>query len=371
MKQNKDLEKYFSKELFEINDLLNKIETMEYEVEYGDSHFICDIHGICEVEKDDDEGSYNIGSCCFCGTELRRVNGEWYHYSAFDDEWNLIDENYQTHGYNGFQHGEPTTEEERELFDLRKKLEKYEHIKNKSFALFGNPIKHSASPSIYKQLFNEENVIASYDLFEVDTVREIKEKLIGLDGANITYPFKEDVINILDELYDYSFLTKSVNMIKKIDGKLIGFNTDGLGFANTIKEHNQKILIIGSGSTAKVSALCLRNIAHDVTITNRSKNGRDFFIENGFDFYLNEDLPIEKYDIIVNMTSAGLNDLNFPMNKEKLIELVKLSSKGIDVIYNKTTPFLNLFKEFDKEYEDGKKMLKSQAIENMKIWYRE
>ena len=135
-------------------------------------------------------------------------------------------------------------------------------------------------------------------------------------------------------------------------------------------DDNQRILIIGAGSTAKVSAIALKENGHSIYIVNRSQKNLEFFKEYGIHTFLSKDMPIEKFDIIVNMTNAGLEDNKLPLEKDKLIELIKLSSKGIDLIYNKKTPFLALFEKYGKEYEDGKRMLLSQAIENINIFFK-
>jgi len=372
---HKDLQKYFSKELLEINKLLHEIERVKYEVEHGDSHFICDIHGICEVEKYDEEGSSDIGSCCFCGTELRRVDGEWYHYSAFDDNDLLIDKDYQTHGYNGFQHGEPTTEEERELESLKEKLNKYDFMKDKDFMLFGNPVKHSESPRIYQRLFKEKEVSATYGTKEVNTPLQIYNELKELDGANITYPFKDKVLNLVDYMDDYAENVGAINVIKRKGNKFIGYNTDGIALAKTIRETNQNILIIGAGATSKAVSLVLSDFEHNVTVVNRNsspiknKLREEYFNKFGIDFFIENKLPIQHFDIIINTTSAGLKDEEYPLSIDLLKKLISLSNRGIDVIYSKETPFMKLFKENNKEIENGKAMLVQQAIENMNIWY--
>jgi len=369
MEQNKNLEQYFSKDLFKINNLLHRIDELKTEIEYGHSHFICDIHGICEVTQQDDEDDSDIGSCFFCGTELRRVNGDWYHNTAFDDNNNLIDLTYQTHNYAGSQPGEPTTEEERELVEVQEQLAKYDHLKIKQFALLGNPVSHSRSPSIYNRLFKEAGMLHSYIAKEVNGIRDIANELKNFDGVNITYPFKEVAINLVDELSADAKEIGAINLIQRKNGKLIGFNTDGVGFANTIDKHYNKILILGAGSTAKAAALALKEDGNTVIVTNRSANSFQFFQDNGIPFYLHKDLPLEKYDLIVNMTSAGLDNDLLPMDKDILSQLIKLSSKGIDVIYNKKTPFLTLFEKCGKEYEDGSKMLLSQAEENFNVLF--
>jgi hypothetical protein len=118
---HKDLSKYFSDDLKKINRLLFAIDQAVWNVNYGEPHFLCD-NGACEVSKEyiDDD----IGNCFYCGTELIKHNGDWYHHTAFIDGV-LIDENFQTHNNYGAAFPDPKTEEEKELIKRKKALEEF------------------------------------------------------------------------------------------------------------------------------------------------------------------------------------------------------------------------------------------------------
>jgi len=110
-----------NKTLNRINEIYLKIEELEYTIEYGDTTPLCDINGICEVItwKDTDD----FGFCHYCGSEIiKDINGGWYHHSAFDENNKLIDEDYQTHENYGVTLNDPTSVEQRELFELEEEL---------------------------------------------------------------------------------------------------------------------------------------------------------------------------------------------------------------------------------------------------------
>ena len=98
----------------------------------------------------------------------------------------------------------------------------------KKYAVFGNPIAHSFSPQIYKKLFSNNNFPASYTRILTDTPQKIIHfiNVFNLSGANITFPFKQSIIPLLDSIADDAKEIQSVNTIVNQNGKLLGFNTD-------------------------------------------------------------------------------------------------------------------------------------------------
>ncbi|MEM6984183.1 MAG: shikimate dehydrogenase, partial [Pseudomonadota bacterium] len=107
------------------------------------------------------------------------------------------------------------------------------------YAVFGNPIKHSKSPSIHQQFakslgeqIDYSAILAPIDEFE-KTVATFFEQ--GGKGANVTVPFKEQAFALADELTSVAKLAGAVNTLKKRDdGTLLGDNTDGIGFVNDL-----------------------------------------------------------------------------------------------------------------------------------------
>ena len=240
------------------------------------------------------------------------------------------------------------------------------------FAVYGNPVTHSKSPLIHNYAIKELNLDADYIKIEA----EDKEFLIKsfydnkLTGANITVPFKEDAYHLCDEVIGVANEIKAVNTIIKKDNKLVGYNTDGDGFLTAIDEFKDinSALILGAGGTAKAVAIALKNSGVFVTVLNRSQQRLEFFKDNQiesfvWDEFLNNSLDINRsFDLVINTTSAGLNDEELPLDKELLENIFKRTKYAFEVIYNKETPFLSLAKSNLLEYKDGEEMLVNQAV---------
>ena len=126
----------------------------------------------------------------------------------------------------------------------------------KKFLVIGNPIKHSLSPKLHNYWIKSNNIDAIYEKKKLDedelgdAVLQIKQKKI--EGINVTVPFKKTIIPFLDELTTEAEITQSVNTLYLKDNKVVGHNTDIIGFETSIKESkfnifNKEVLILGAG----------------------------------------------------------------------------------------------------------------------------
>jgi len=170
--------------------------------------------------------------------------------------------------------------------------------KTKTVALIGDPVEHSFSPFIHNYGFESNNLNMVYINHNVKK-KDLKDAIMGIKalgyiGANITYPHKIDVINYLDEITKEAELIGAVNTIKNEDGKLKGYNTDGLGFVKSIIDsghdiRNKNVMILGAGGGARSIAVEIAsNKANSITIRNRSINkAKDIcnMLNENFDFF--------------------------------------------------------------------------------------
>lgn len=236
----------------------------------------------------------------------------------------------------------------------------------KLFAIFGNPVHHSKSPLMHNNTFKKLGFKGCYTRVLLEDGSKLKETFLSLklSGANITVPHKEAAFHACDEIRGFASKVGVVNTIVNENGKLIGYNTDADGFMFAIKEFKniKKVLILGAGGTAKALAFKFKDENFDVSILNRSQNRLLEFKESGFKTFSFNEIKIDSYDLIVNTTSAGLEDDELPAPKEILEPLLKESSYVADAIYGKMTPFLKLAKELKKEYKDGADMLLGQGV---------
>jgi shikimate dehydrogenase len=234
------------------------------------------------------------------------------------------------------------------------------------FVIFGNPVSHSKSPLMHNFAFRGLDYNGCYGRYLLEDGSKLREKFfeLGIKGANITVPHKEEAFLACDELDSFAKRVGAVNTIVKRDNKLYGYNTDALGFLKAIEEFkdSKRVLFLGAGGTAQATSTILRDAKFDITILNRSPNRLKLFQDRGFVTYTFDNFEIKEYDLIVNMTSAGLKDNSLPAPKEILEQIIPKSKACIDVIYGKETPFLKLAKEYNKSTKDGSDMLLYQGI---------
>ncbi len=236
----------------------------------------------------------------------------------------------------------------------------------KLFSIFGNPVSHSRSPLMHNSVFKNLNYNASYTRTHLEDGSKLKETFfsLGLSGANVTVPHKEDAYNACDEVRGFAKNVGVVNTLINENGKLIGYNTDADGFMYAIEEFKniKKILILGAGGTAKALASRFMQDTIQVTVINRSEGRLAYFEELGCKCYSWDSYKTTTYDLVVNTTSAGLKDEELPAPQEMINDILNHTSFVADAIYGKLTPFLQLAKEKNITYKDGADMLLGQGI---------
>jgi shikimate dehydrogenase len=234
------------------------------------------------------------------------------------------------------------------------------------FAIFGNPVSHSKSPLMHNLTFKNLGFNACYARYLLEDGEKLKETFfkLGLKGINVTVPHKEHAYDACDELDPFAQKVGAVNTIVERDGRLYGYNTDAPGFLKAISEFEdaKRVLFLGAGGTAQSTSVILKEAGYDVSILNRSSKRLERFKAEGFKTYTFENFSAQPYDLIINMTSAGLEDDYLPCPQYILAEIIPTADACIDVIYGKETPFLKLAKMYGKPTKDGSDMLLYQGI---------
>jgi shikimate dehydrogenase len=235
------------------------------------------------------------------------------------------------------------------------------------FTIFGNPVAHSKSPLMHNLTFQGLDYAGVYTRYKLVDGTELRQKFFELDikGANITVPHKQHAFDACDELDAFAQKVGSVNTIVKKEGKLFGYNTDAPGFLKAISEFKniKKVLFLGAGGTAQSTSIVLRDAGYEVTILNRSVERLERYKKEGFETFTFETFKADKtFDLVVNMTSAGLEDESLPCPVEILETVVPKARACVDVIYGKVTPFLKFAQEQNKPTKDGSDMLLYQGI---------
>jgi shikimate dehydrogenase len=236
----------------------------------------------------------------------------------------------------------------------------------KNFAIFGNPVSHSKSPLMHNLTFQGLGYDACYTRYLLEDGNTLKETFFNLQlkGVNVTVPHKEAAFHACDVLDPFAKKIGVVNTIVENEGKLYGYNTDAPGFLKAISEFKEvkTVLFFGAGGTAQSTSSLLRDEGYEVTLLNRSEARLKKYKADGFQTYTFETFEPQTYDLVINMTSAGLEDESLPAPIEILEYIIPNAHACIDVIYGKETPFLKLAKSYKKPTKDGSDMLLYQGI---------
>jgi shikimate dehydrogenase len=243
----------------------------------------------------------------------------------------------------------------------------------KLFSIFGKPVSHSKSPLIHNAVFQKYLPNYLYCRTEIENGENLRKVFfdLKLSGASVTVPYKEVAFQICDEVRGVAKQIGAVNCLHLENGKLIGYNTDVYGFLDSIEEWQKDInsvLIIGAGGTSKALTYGFLEKKYQVTILNRSEKRLKAFENLDVNLFTWDNFKPENYDLIVNVTSAGLDlklpdEVNLPAPKEILENLFSnpKTKYAVDVIYHKT-PFLKLAEKYNLKTKDGSLMLVYQGV---------
>ena len=257
----------------------------------------------------------------------------------------------------------------------------------KKYLVIGNPIGHSLSPLIHNHWMKKYRLFGSiYEKRKVEEkdlkniIKEIRDDEIT--GVNVTVPFKKLIIPFLDELHSTAKKTESVNTLFKVKNKVVGYNTDEPGFAQTMLElfsdKNSKMLtplkgknifILGAGGVTSSIIYALEHWGAKIFLSNRTKKKAEELKKKYTEIdVLDWGKRPSVCDIVINTTSIGLTnderiDINFNDcngDKNKLF---------YDLIYNpKETNFLKEARLRGNNTMNGQRMFLNQAIYAFSLW---
>ena len=250
----------------------------------------------------------------------------------------------------------------------------------KTYAVIGDPIEHSLSPTIHNAAYRELQLECTYIAYRVaqgDLVTGIESlKKIKISGFNVTIPHKIEMMNYLDNVDENCKKIGAVNTVLNDDGILRGFNTDMDGFLEPIKRKeleikNSKILLLGAGGASRaIVAGFQKENAREITIVNRTKtNGDEFSNKLGLNAASQtiEDMNSfdSNFDFIVNASSLGLKNENNIIPEKLFNEKTTI----YDIVYKPVkTDLINKAKEKNCKIIFGYEMLLGQAIRSFEIW---
>jgi shikimate dehydrogenase len=237
------------------------------------------------------------------------------------------------------------------------------------YGIIGYPLGHSFSRGFFTEKFARESIDAQYLNFEIPDVAMLSDVLRDnpeLRGLNVTLPHKQAVIPLLDEMSEEAMEIGAVNVIRVRNGKLKGFNSDIIGFTNSIKPllqpHHRKALVLGTGGASKAIRVGLNRLGIEWTYVSRSPR-------DGMVTY--EDITAEtlqEYTVIVNCSPVGM----FPkVDAAPAIPYELLSPQHLlfDCVYNpEETLFMKKGRKQGATVKNGLEMLHLQAIASWNFW---
>lgn len=238
--------------------------------------------------------------------------------------------------------------------------------------LIGKNISYSFSNSYFKQKFEDLNITdTTYQNFDIQDISEFNSILKNnpdVRGLNVTIPYKEQVIPLLDKLNSRAQKIGAVNTIKVTrKGKLVGYNTDYYGFKKSLEPHllsfHDKALILGTGGASKAVAYALKKLKIEFKYVSRSPKN-----ENTISYDMLDTALISTHKILINCSPVG----TFPNIKDcPNIPYDGITSDHIlyDLIYNpEETTFLRQGRERQATTINGLNMLILQAEKAWEIW---
>lgn len=278
----------------------------------------------------------------------------------------------------------------------------------KQVGLIGYPVAHSLSPQMHQAAFDALGIVARYSLWET-TLGMLPERIAVLRssdvlGANVTIPYKEDVVPLVDQCDPAAARIGAINTIVKRDGCLVGYNTDAPGFIRALGEdaqyacHGKRAVILGTGGAARAAAVALlENGVDELTLLGRTE-GRIQALLNHLrmlvvagethDFRSGQErattrvrpygrgailgsmeanVVLATADLVVNATSVGLKADDTGMLFD--IQLLSTQALVMDMIFNPPlTPLLRAAQAHGCRIRNGLPMLLYQGALAFELW---
>ncbi|MEI2675611.1 MAG: shikimate dehydrogenase [Chitinophagaceae bacterium] len=240
----------------------------------------------------------------------------------------------------------------------------------KLFGLIGFPLSHSFSEKFFSEKFEREDIEdCKYELYPLENIEDIRllfEVNKDLKGLNVTIPYKELVIEYLDDLDDIAQKIGAINCIKIDEIQRVGYNTDYAGFRDSLKpllkKHHTQALVLGTGGASKAVVYALQELGISTTLVSRKTGAAQLTYAD-----INKEI-IDNHTIIINCSPVGM----YPdINQCPDIPYQFINSAHIlyDLVYNPgKTMFLQHGEKQGATIKNGLEMLELQAEYAWEIW---
>ncbi len=270
--------------------------------------------------------------------------------------------------------------------------------KSQLYGIVGMPLSHSLSPLMQNAAFVAANINAVYVPFRIvpERLLEAMKSLgwAGLSGFNLTAPYKQLILPLLDEMTPEAKTVQSVNTVlcghKENRIHMRGHNTDGLGFLDSLKEaqgwqsKNKRVLLLGAGGAARSIAFSMiKDGCSQLWVANRTVKKATLLVADMQQYFghhatnnLTSRVPYIQAislrdtdqltaDLLINTTSVGTNNQSSPVSLEKL----NIQEMVVDIIYSPLeTPLLKQAKKIGLKHLNGLGMLLHQGAHTFHFW---
>src|SRR3990170_1629400 len=259
--------------------------------------------------------------------------------------------------------------------------------KTRVCGVIGDPIAHTLSPTMHNAAFNHLKLDFIFIAFRVKAA-QLENAMrgmrgLGIRGLNVTMPHKNAVIKYLDKIDPTVKFLGSANTILNDDGRLLGFNTDGVGALKALRENGveldgKKLLLLGAGGAAKAIAFSIAKEVDELAILNRAPQKAKELAEALSVTYgkkvVGEALSpsviqknLQDADILINATSVGMH----PHVSQSLVapQWLKPDLTVMDIVYNPVeTKLAKHAKAAGAHVISGVEMLLYQGAASFEIW---
>jgi len=262
--------------------------------------------------------------------------------------------------------------------------------------IIGYPLKHSLSPDFQQAALDYYRLDIHYQVWETE-VENLPSTISRLRqaenlGANVTVPYKEAVLPLIDEADDLGSLIGAVNTIVNRDGKLVGSNSDAQGFLRALREdakfepQNKHVVILGAGGAARaVSFALLREKVSSLAIANRSLARAEALVDSLGKYAIGKEIQaeltawslqdsklretVQHSQLIVNCTTLGTRYSSQEGQSPLAAHSIPKGALVYDLVYNPSqTPLLTMAREAGANVLGGFPMLVYQGAASFKLW---
>lgn len=247
-------------------------------------------------------------------------------------------------------------------------------------AVIGDPVAHSLSPRLQTAAIASAGLGVRYVAMRVPAERlagfVANARMGELRGFNVTIPHKEAVVSLLDALERPAAELGAVNTVVRAGSRLVGHNTDVLGFRRALERVSaarpRRALVLGAGGAARAAAYALRELGSEVAISARRPDQADRLsrVVQGVQTvpWDSRSVCAEGCDLIVNATPLGMSHL---ADESPLSQWPRARDVGVafDLVYGHDTPFLRGAVMAGWTRVDGLEMLVQQGAEAFRLWF--